>query len=307
MSVERLWMRRMSRLALLAAFGMTAMVACTTEAVDDEDGGGAASCGDGKVSGDEECDGTAFGDNTCVTAGFETGQLACTSECKLEVSACAFADEDGDGLTTDLEEANGTDPLNPDSDTDGVLDGAEVENGSDPLELYSWPQGVGMWPNRLEIAKEELAGVQTGWGLGDLLKNQPWTDQFGQHVELHQFYGYVVVLSVGAVWCPPCNQAAESSQTLWDQHRDQGVVFVEQLNDGNVQGVDATQQDVNGWVQSYGMQFPVVWADYALFTAPSIPTFYIMDRELVVRDVISGYPGDPALSEAINAVVASSE
>lgn len=295
-------MRHVTRLAAWTAIAATVMAACSTEAVDDE----GAECGDGEINGSDECDGSNFGDRTCLTDGWEAGELSCSSECKIVTDTCTYLDEDQDGLTTPDEQAAGTDPTNPDTDTDGVLDGAEVEGGSNPLEMYSWPQGIGAWPNRLELAKAELAGQQTGWGLGDLLINQPWTDQYQQRVELHQFYGYVVMLSVGAVWCPPCKDAANTSQQLWDQHRDQGVVFIEQLNDGQVQGVDATQQDVDGWVATYGMQFPVVWADFALFTAPSIPTFYIMDRQLIVRDVIAGYPGDAALSQAISAVVAAS-
>ena len=300
-------LRYFGKMALWLA-GATLLMAgaCTTQNLDEDDDGG-DSCGDGKVSGAEQCDGSNFADRTCVDEGWETGELACSSSCTIVADACTIIDDDLDGLSLAGETAAGTDPANPDSDGDGILDGAEVDNGANPLEIFSWPQGLGMWPNRLEASKEGLTGVQLGWGEGDVLFNQPWTDQFGQRVQLHQFYGYVVVLSVGAVWCPPCNQAAATSQDVFDAHRDQGVIFVEQLNDGNQQGVDATQQDVDGWVASYNMQFPVVWADYALFNAPSIPTFYILDRGLAVREVISGYPGDAALSAAINSVVAASQ
>jgi hypothetical protein len=302
-------LRNFGRLALVIAAGGLMVGACTTEAVGDDDGGGSAACGDGQINGSDECDGTDFGARSCAAEGngWDAGELACSNDCKVITDACVIFDEDQDGLSIYDEATAGTDPLVPDSDGDGVLDGVEFDNGSDPLEMYSWPQGIGAWPKRLEVAKQELDGSNSGWNVGKVFVNQPWFDQFAQPVTLHQFYGYVTVLSVGAVWCPPCNQAAASSQQLWDQHRDQGVVFVEQLNDGNTQGVDATQQDVNGWVASYGMQFPVVWADFALINAPSIPTFYIMDRGLVIREIIAGYPGDPAISEAINAVVAMSQ
>jgi hypothetical protein len=282
------------------------VAACTTAAAEDDEGGG-ADCGNGQVDGSEQCDGTDFGASTCASQGDGTrdfGELSCTSECKVVADACVIGDEDQDQLSIADEEIAGTDPLNPDTDGDGVLDGIEVQNGSDPLNIYSWPQGQGTWPNRLEAAKADPATGMTGWTVGDVLLNQPWTDQFGQEVRLHQFYGYVTVLSVGAVWCPPCNDAAQSSQTLWDQYRDQGVMFVEQLNDGNQQGGAATQADVDGCVQKYSMQFPVVWAGFALFTAPSIPTFYILDRGMVLREIIQGYPGDAAIGQAIAAVVA---
>lgn len=42
-------------------------------------------------------------------------------------------DSDADGLTDEVEEDIGTDPLNPDTDGDGILDGVEIAAGSDPL------------------------------------------------------------------------------------------------------------------------------------------------------------------------------
>lgn len=301
-------MRRLESLALWATAGMTMFTACTVEQAGEDDEDAAPVCGDGVVNGSDECDGEQFASRTCQSEGWEDGALTCTSDCKIVADACVFLDEDFDQLSIYDEETYGTDPLNPDSDGDGVLDGAEVQGASDPLDIYSWPQGVGAWPNRIAVAEAELAGMPTGWGtIGTLIKNQPWTDQFGQYVQLHQFYGYVTVLSLGAVWCGPCNQAAATSQALFDEHRAAGVVFLEALSDGNVQGVAATQQDIEGWATTYGLQFPVMRADFSLINATSIPTFYIMDRQMIVRDVIQGFPGDPALSSAISAVVAASQ
>ena len=42
-------------------------------------------------------------------------------------------DQDGDGLTNSQENAEGTNPTNPDTDGDGINDGSEVASGSDPL------------------------------------------------------------------------------------------------------------------------------------------------------------------------------
>ena len=41
------------------------------------------------------------------------------------------------------------------------------------------------------------------------------TDQYGNPLSLHQLYGYNVVMTVGARWCPPCNEAAKTSQAMW--------------------------------------------------------------------------------------------
>ena len=43
-------------------------------------------------------------------------------------------DLDGDGLLSDLEEALGTDPDDPDSDGDEWTDGEEVDLNTDPMD-----------------------------------------------------------------------------------------------------------------------------------------------------------------------------
>ncbi|MEM6926158.1 MAG: hypothetical protein AAF602_04480, partial [Myxococcota bacterium] len=54
----------------------------------------------------------------------------------LDEFDCEFTDDtDGDGLTDDNEELEGTDPLDPDTDDDGLTDGEEVnETETDPLD-----------------------------------------------------------------------------------------------------------------------------------------------------------------------------
>jgi Bacterial TSP3 repeat len=47
------------------------------------------------------------------------------------------ADSDGDFLSDEAEERNGTDPHNPDSDGDGVGDGIEVWKATNPL-VQDW-------------------------------------------------------------------------------------------------------------------------------------------------------------------------
>lgn len=264
-----------------------------------------AECGDGETNGDEECDGDDFDGASCLSEGFEEGALSCSKSCKIEVTACVLLDEDQDQLNIYDEQGWGTDPLNPDTDGDGVLDGIEAFNGSDPLNWTSWPGQIGAWPNRLEEANAaQLA--PSGYREGDVVYNRVWTDQHGQVVNLHQFYGYVTVLSVGARWCPPCQQAARTSPQLLEQHKAQGVVLVEHLREGLNPEVFATPEDAQIWAEQFELQYPVVIEDFPLVVM-STPTYYILDRELRVRNVYEGFPGDPALSSAINSAVAASE
>ena len=47
-----------------------------------------ADCGNGKIDGYEQCDGSNLNGHTCKTHGFGGGELACTSACRFDTSAC---------------------------------------------------------------------------------------------------------------------------------------------------------------------------------------------------------------------------
>ena len=49
---------------------------------------GGPSCGDGRIEGDEACDGENLGAATCQSLGFDAGELACTHECTYDDSDC---------------------------------------------------------------------------------------------------------------------------------------------------------------------------------------------------------------------------
>lgn len=63
-----------------------------------------ATCGDGRVTPPEECDGTNLRDFTCVGLGYEPGTLTCKSDCSFDRSGCPGApvEEPEDNRPTDL-------------------------------------------------------------------------------------------------------------------------------------------------------------------------------------------------------------
>jgi len=76
-----------------------------------EDGGtddaGAPFCGDGVTNGDEDCDLSDLGLDTCVTEGFNTGALDCEDDCTFDITACRnFVC--GDGLIEGTEMCDST-------------------------------------------------------------------------------------------------------------------------------------------------------------------------------------------------------
>jgi thiol-disulfide isomerase/thioredoxin len=265
-------------------------------------------CGDSQATGLELCDGDDVGDYDCAWAGFEGGTVSCSETCELVTTRCYLHDRDSDGLHYLDELAHGTDPRDPDSDTDGLLDGAEVAGGADPLNMNSWPQGVGQWPNR--IAAVITDAVEGGGSLpGQVIWNYVFKDQFDQEVQLYQFYGYVVVINVCAIWCPPCRSAASTAQGLYAEHFDGhevGVIFIENIRDGSTPGTPPTASEIDRWLADYGLQFPVVTASYAWQPINVLPTYFVLDAKLRVHTVLEGYGGDDALRAAIASARAGS-
>ncbi len=80
-----------------------------------------AVCGDGMVSGDEVCDGTDFGDATCVTQGFGGGELVCNPTCQgFSTSDCFIC---GDGMVQGTEQCDGAVPGGVDCESEGFTAG----------------------------------------------------------------------------------------------------------------------------------------------------------------------------------------
>ncbi len=187
-----------------------------------------------------------------------------------------------------------------DVDGDGFDDGVEVGAQTDPLEIGSWPMDLG-WPDRRDAAS--AAGVTGGSSMspGQVAPNLNLTDQFGNTVNLHQFYGYVVVISLGAVWCGPCQQAASSSQHLWDEHRDDGVIFLELLLEGQGQGSSPSQNDLDNWATNFSIEYPVTLGSPQT-NISTYPTFAFIGRDMRVASRQSGFPGDAAIASQVNSL-----
>jgi len=68
----------------------------------------ASRCGDGRITGAEQCDGGKLDNHTCVTEGFYSATgLACGADCKFDTSACVG--RCGDGIKNGPELCDGTD------------------------------------------------------------------------------------------------------------------------------------------------------------------------------------------------------
>ena len=65
----------------------------------------------------------------------------------------------------------------------------------------------------------------------------------------------VIHLSVAAVWCPPCNDETDQTSQVAAELTQQGVVFIQALDDGATVGTPATAQDLNSWITKHKSNF----------------------------------------------------
>lgn len=79
-----------------------------------------ADCGNGKIDGYEQCDGSNLNGHTCKTHGFGGGELACTSACRFDMSACTPPPPNcGNGEIDEGEQCDGTNLNSQSCETQG--------------------------------------------------------------------------------------------------------------------------------------------------------------------------------------------
>ena len=195
----------------------------------------------------------------------------------------APGDPDGDGLDTSFEEQIGTDPNDEDSDGDGYEDGEEYMSYFLPWDASDQPY-IGGYPRG--PLPDEIDGQ--GWHAGEITRNWTAQDQWEQELQLHRFFGNVVVVEVAAEWCGPCQASAETLEEEYQERKDDGFVVIQLLLDG--QSYDSPP-DLERWADQFGLTSPLVSdhnqeiaQHYVASGSFGIPNYTILDRELVVRD-----------------------
>ncbi len=98
----------------------------------------------------------------------------------------------------------------------------------------------------------------------------------GETLKLSDLNGKVVVLNFWASWCPPCRWEMPFFETMWQEYRDQDVVFV---------GIamSDTLENVKAFAKEAGVTYPValdttteIARDYEVL---SLPTTYFIGKD----------------------------
>jgi hypothetical protein len=105
-----------------------------------------------------------------------------------------------------------------------------------------------------------------------------------------------LVINVSSVWCPPCNEEADTLLPVkYSQYKPKGGEFLLQLADGAKLGKAATQQSLYNWTTKYEVDYvATIDPTYklgALFEADAYPANMIVDtRTMKIVEVIAGTP-----------------
>jgi peroxiredoxin len=213
------------------------------------------------------------------------------------------ADSDSDGLTDSEEVDAGTDPLVADSDEDGWNDGDEVEAGTPPGNAYIHPfeegdyrMGTAATPAEATgptgESAQEYAGqtyTWTSYQAGDFAENFTLMDEFGQDVDLYAFQGRWIYMTFSAVWCGPCQAAAEELPALQEEFADNMTAVEVLMDDNNGDVPDA--EVLQNWHNEFGLdRIPVLsdpegenWVTYDKDWG--IPTMVVINPDMEVVSV----------------------
>lgn len=106
----------------------------------------------------------------------------------------------------------------------------------------------------------------------------------GKTFDLSALKGKVVIINFWATWCPACHEEMPALEAVWRQYRGQGLQVLAISCD-----LPRTRGDV-GQVMNY-FSFPAaMFGDLTkngFGTPQSIPVTYVIDKQGVVRDILS--------------------
>jgi thioredoxin-related protein len=164
---------------------------------------------------------------------------------------------------------------------------------------------VGCEPANVDFTKTSDSGDvediiefdNCGYEVGFHTCNFTFLNEDAEEVSLYDFYGQTIVLDFSTMWCYYCQQAAYDIPAALELFENDDIVYVTILVE-NWTGDDPSQEDLIEWVNHFGLSSPVIAAPREEiidvnseigFNISSWPTFFFIDKEMMMNSYIRGY------------------
>lgn len=106
----------------------------------------------------------------------------------------------------------------------------------------------------------------------------------GEPVSLSEFRGKPIFMNIWATWCPPCLAEMPYIEALYDDMKNEGIVFV-------MISTDDTAQEARDYMEQKGYTLPVYRLTAPLpepYTSRVLPTTYVIGADGTLGTVHSG-------------------
>jgi thiol-disulfide isomerase/thioredoxin len=170
----------------------------------------------------------------------------------------------------------------------------------------------------LMLASTSCAGVSEVGGVvpsgqGDQLPAAPrpghpapeiiLLDLKGTPVKLSAFRGKPVVINFWATWCPPCRAEMPDIETVWQRHKDKGLVII---------GVDVGEdpETVSKYVEKGGFTWLFILDSGGevfrdLYKGAAFPSSFFVDSQGVIQDLSIGALNEKGFESKIAKILPS--